>query len=494
MNVKPSKLWSSLALIIALVFVSGIGGCQPKCPKPSENIPGTEDFRPDCPFEETQATTTGPRALDVYVLHDNTDAFREQIQAFQSQNPGLQVRVKKFVNPAEYKDLVIGEIADGEGPDVFMIHNTWMPEFQKKVLPLPLNQPIVMNADLFRQTFFAAAADDLIIDEQIYGMPLSVDNLAVYYNKQVFRDLLATTDHPADLWEGIQEQVFNLTKRDNSPERFALAGIAMGRADNISSAVDILYALMLQYGVQLYDDKQESAIFANPQGSATESPGIQAFTLFTSFALPSYKNYSWNDTITGFAPAEKEVNPFIRGKVAMILGYPYLYQQIVTGIQNAQKAGTQHIALEDVGVAPFPQLVTAQEATRRDTLASYFPLVVARTSDMPTEAWSFIQYLTSADALQTYHAKTNRPTSRKDMVQQQSTEPIFGTFAYQASFAKSYKIFDDEAYRKVFTDAIQEVVRNVASPREALTTAQNKITCLLRKQKGISGSDVDCGI
>ncbi|MBN1258920.1 extracellular solute-binding protein [Candidatus Peregrinibacteria bacterium] len=488
-----TKFFKTL-LILAIAFLAPavLSGCKAKCPKPTENIPGTSTFRADCPYEEA-AAGSGQKELNFYFVHDNTDDFKEQIQAFQSKNQGVVIRTKKFDNLQEYEDAIINEIAQGEGPDVFMVHNTWLPKHYKKLLPLPANQPIIMSADLFRQTFFQAATDDLIIDEKVYGMPMSIDNLAVFYNKAYFRDLL-TADRPSDLWEGIKEQVATLTKRNNSPERFALAGMAMGRADNISSAIDILYALMLEYGVGFYDEKEEKAIFADGGAVGQEAPGVSALTLFTSFALSTYKHSSWNDTITGYAPEEKEINPFVRGKVAMVIGYPYLYSAIQQGIENQQRSGSQHIDLKDVGVAPFPQLVSGTEATKRDTYASYFPLVVARTTKYPQEAWSFVQFMTSADALQTYYKKTHRPTSRRDMIDEQQTDPIFGAFAYQASFAKSFKVFDATAYNKIFSDAIQQVVMNMATPEEALKQAQDKITCVIRKQKGLAGSETDCGI
>ncbi|MBN2096112.1 extracellular solute-binding protein [Candidatus Peregrinibacteria bacterium] len=495
LQTKTSKIISVFLLVIAPLT---LGGCfKTKCPKPADNIPGTSEFRDDCPYEDPNAAPTGTRELDFYFVYDNTDAFREQIQAYQSQNPGLIIRMKKFVDLAEYEDLVINEIAEGDGPDVFMVHNSWMLKHWKKLLPQPLDLPIVITPDVFRQTFFQAAADDLIINEEVYGMPLSVDNLAIYYNKAYFRDLLATTDQPGALWEDIRDQVFQLTKQNNSPERFALAGFGIGRGDNVARAVDMLYTLFLQYGVDFYNDTGEAATFANQQGArsgAVDFPGVEALEFYTSFGLPTYKNYSWNENITGFAPDEKEINPFVRGKVAMIVGYPYLYDTLVQAIQNQQKAGGDHIDADDIGVAPMPQLVTPTETTRRDTLASYFPLAVARTTDNPKDAWGLVQYLTTADSLQTYHKKTNHPTSRKDMVQEQQTEPIFGVFAYQAPFAKSFKIYDADAYYKAFTDAIQKVVTNVMTPKEALTEAQTKITCVIKKQKKLVGGEVDCGI
>ncbi len=490
MKTKASKI-IVLALVLLVPFF--LGGCKKKCPKPVDNVPGTSTFRPDCPFEALDATKLGTRTLDLYVVYDDTDAFREQVQAFQSRNPGIAVRVKKFDDLADYETTVINEIAEGEGPDVFMVQNRWIPEHLKKLLPMPADLPQVMTPDVFRQTFFQAAADDLIVDNQIYGMPMSMDNLAVYYNKAIFRDQLATTDQPGALWEDIKEQSFQLTKRNNSPERFALAGIALGRADNISSAVDIFYTLMLQYGVKWYDEAGERAIFADSQGTgAVPNPGAAALSLYTSFALPAFKHYSWNDTITGFAPADKEVGPFVRGKVAMIIGYPYLYNAIAQGIQDQQKLGQPHMDEKDIGIAPLPQLTSSQETPRRDTLASYFPLAVARTSDMPKEAWSLVQYLTTAEALQTYHKVTHRPTSRKDMVTQQQTEPLFGVFAYQAPFAKSVAVFDAEGYMQAFSDAITSVVRNLMTPDDALKAAQVRVTCLVRRAKGLVGAETDC--
>lgn len=495
MNTKTfSKITVLLLVLFAPLFFAG---CQKKCPRPSKNIPGTSEYREDCPYEEEFSASKGPTQLDFYYVFDNTDAFQEQIQAFQSQNTGIKIRTKKFVNLEEYEDLIINEIAEGEGPDVFMVHNSWMLKHWKKLLPQPLDLPVVIPPDLFRQTFFQAASDDLIIDEQVFGMPMSMDNLAIYYNKAYFRDLLATSDNPGFTWEDIKEQVFQLTKQNNSPERFALSGMGIGRSDNVSIAVDLLYAMMLQYGTEFYDDKGENATFAKKasKGSAAvDNPGVAALELYTSFGLPTYKNYSWNDVITGFEPDLKEIHPFIRGKTAMIVGYPYLYDVLVQEIENQQKSGGSHIDVKDIDVAPMPQLLSPREGTQRDTLASYFPLVVARTTDMPKEAWSFIQYMTTADALQTYHKKTNHPTSRKDLVSEQSTEPIFGVFAAQAPFAKSFKIFDAKAYHKVFTDAIQAVIDNTSSPKQALEEAADKISCVIKKQRKISDSSVDCGI
>ncbi|MBI5422175.1 hypothetical protein HZA44_03500, partial [Candidatus Peregrinibacteria bacterium] len=108
--------------------------------------------------------------------------------------------------------------------------------------------------------------------------------------------------------------------------------------------------------------------------------------------------------------------------------------------------------------------------------------------------WMLVQFLTNADSQQTYHKITKHPTSRMDLVSEQQTEPLFGVFAYQAPFAKSIKIYDADAYNKVFADAIQKVVNNTATARDALVEAQDKITCVVKKAKKLISGDQDCGI
>ena len=138
-------------VLVGLIAIMPVflGGCKKKCPKPEDNIPGTSVFRQECAFEDVGGSQTGLKELDFYFVYDNTDAFKEQIQAFQSKNQGLVVRTKKFVDLNEYEDAVIGGIAEGEGPDVFMIPNAWVTKHWKKFMPMPLDLPIVMTPELF---------------------------------------------------------------------------------------------------------------------------------------------------------------------------------------------------------------------------------------------------------------------------------------------------------------------------------------------------------
>jgi len=446
---------------------------------------------------DTKKITNEPINLVFYSLFDNTDAFKGQIQAFQSKYPNIKIRYEKFTNPQEYEDLIVNEIAEGQGPDIFAIHNGWITKHQGKLASMPLDLSVPMNPAKFQETFFDVAAKDLIIENKIYGLPLSIDTLALFYNKEYFISAVPGANSPANTWEKIKKQVIALTKQDNSRERFNVAGIAMGRSDNISRAIDILYLLMLQFETNFYNEEGTQSIIADKQGTIEGTgqayfPGIHALELFSSFGLPSYNHYSWNDLITGENPENKEIGAFARGKVAMIFGYSYLYEELQREINTLEKLGKTHIKLTDIQIKEVPQLLDPKLTNKRFAFASYFPLVVSKNSKHQRAAWEFIQYLSSKESLQTYFEKTHNPTSRLDMQAEQALDPIYGAFSRQANYARSYKIIDHEFYNTIITQAISDVISTI-TPKKALFNAQQKINCLLYKKAGVEQyRGIDC--
>lgn len=479
-------LRTSLTIILIASFLVILTGCRTKG---EQSLEQTEN-------QNTEIL----KEIVFWNLYDNSDALKGQIQAFESLHPGVRITYKKFVNIEEYWNTILNELAEGEGPDIFAVNNNWIAKHHKKFHPMPDGGlDIPMNAEIFRQTFFNVAGEDLIVDNQVLGIPLSIDTLALYYNKQLFVDNITNSDEPAKTWDEIKEQVYTLTKQDKSPERFFVSGIAMGRSDNIIRSSDILYLLFLQHGTKIYDDLQTKSILATQQGVAEGTgkpyyPGESALELFSSFAIPSYKNYAWNEFITGMAPVEKEINPFVRGKVGMIFGYSFLYNQLVDAIQGQVKTGGKHIQTADIGIAPIPQLYNFQETGKQDAYANYFPLVISRNTKYPQEAWNFLLYISSQDSLQTYHEKTHKPTSRKDMVDAQSTEPLWGVFARQAAYSKSLQLYDLDKFNQYLGEAIESVVKNKKTIREALQLAEKKINCVLDKTKANANQDVDCDL
>ena len=418
---------------------------------------------PGCIRTKFGSNNTGPqeeKIITFYGLFDSESIYQPIIQDYESDNRYTNVVYKKFTDPDDYLDLIINELAEGEGPDIFMMHNTWFPKHYKKLTPAP---ETVVNPEVFNALFVDIASDELIIPDesgvqQVWGLPLYVDTLALYYNDEHIEEALPSQGRPSDTWAGIANDVVQLNREDQSFSRFERAGIALGRHDNILRAFDILLAIMLQYKVDFYNDDLTNAIF----GSDTNA--MAALELFASFGLPSQKNYSWNQYLADAESAEKELTTFASGQVSMMLGYSYAYEEIINEIQDLEGSGEDAIDLSDIKIQEIPQVYDPDTtAETREAYASYFVPVVSRTTENSDIAWDFLGHLVKSENLSYYNETTHRPSALRSLIEEQMQDPIYGAFAAQVGYAESFPMADPEKYEEYFLNAIEQILDTARS-------------------------------
>ncbi|PIR54814.1 hypothetical protein COU74_03645 [Candidatus Peregrinibacteria bacterium CG10_big_fil_rev_8_21_14_0_10_36_19] len=450
----------SFLLLLALVFTIALTGCRRKTPPEAQkNYAGIE--------------------LTYYKFLEDTDVMQPFINDYIAKHPGLKINYRKFSDFDEYQRVLLNEMAEGEGPDLFSVPNTWFASNYKKISPLPLE---VGNPEAFSATFVDVAAKDLVRPDgegvkRIYGLPMTVDNLALYYNKSHFEDSLPQTGKPSNTWEGIKEDVKELSKFNDEYGVFERSGIALGRGDSISRSLDAIFAMMLQSGTQFYDSQLKMATFANRKA---DFPAFEALKLYTSFSDERVDNFSFNDEVVEGIDG-KEVEAFARGDVSMILGYSYTNDQILNYINLLNSRGVAAIKKSDMKVALLPQLYDPQiSSNKRVTYANYFAETVSRNSDNPDIAWDFLLELTSKENLTKYFNKTHKPTSRRDMINDQVLDPEFGVFAAQVGFAESFPVFDYDLYKKLFLRLADNFSENGSTLNE-LVKAQEEVNKLIPK-------------
>lgn len=434
--------------------------------------------------------------LTYYKMFDDEDVIKPVIAEFEKTHPGLRINYRMFNDFREYQALILNEMAEGRGPDIFSMQNTWFQSNYRKLNPMP---EALGNTNAFASVFVDVAYQDLVRPDddgvlQVYAVPMTVDTLALYYNKGHFEDRIPASGRPSTTWEGIKEDILLLNKTDNSFGRLEVAGIALGRSDNISRAVDILYLLFLQYGVEFYNENISQAIFAGQQGGATRYPAIEALDLFTSFADESQKHYSWNEFMVDDDSEAEEVEAFARGKVSMIVGYSYTYDDIVNEIALLKNLGATTIDEGDIRIAAIPQVFDPAVSTqKRVTYASYFAETISRNSAHPDLAWDFLLELTKKTNLEYYFDKLHKPTSRRDMIDDQKSHPIYGVFASQIGFAESFPIMDYYAYKSIFENVITKANISGSGNRTDLVGAQDLITDMLPEEGVIVPPKEDAG-
>src|SRR3989344_4437531 len=220
---------------------------------------------------------------------EDTENVEDLIDEYQKKHPNVTINyVKKDV--AEYEADLINTIASGNSPDIFTIHNDWLPKHVDKLAAMPES---LMTEKQYRDAFVDVASADFIKDGKIYALPMAMDLLVLYYNK----DMLASQNivNPPTTWKELMDMTEKLTQ-ESKPGTFSKSAVALGTVNNVNRAVDILTLLMLQNGTQFYSSDFATAQFDQPINDSRGSfyPGSQALTFYTQFADPSRTVYTWN--------------------------------------------------------------------------------------------------------------------------------------------------------------------------------------------------------
>ena len=80
--------------------------------------------------------------LTYYKLFDNSDVIEPLIQEYMALFPNVRVNYKQFTDTEEYYDLILNELAEGEGPDIFSVPNTWFLKNYKKEKSMFILPPV----------------------------------------------------------------------------------------------------------------------------------------------------------------------------------------------------------------------------------------------------------------------------------------------------------------------------------------------------------------
>lgn len=430
--------------------------------------------------------------LEVWGVFDDSNTYDSALSEYRKVN-GNHVGNIAYRKMSEdtYRDDLIRAFAEGKGPDIFMIRNSWLPLFANLIAPAPEYQT---NEKEFRDTFVDVAADDSIVDGKIYAAPLSVDSLALYYNKDIF-DAAGITSPPST-WDDLLLDAKLLSIVDPYGN-ITQSGVALGTAKNINRSTDILLALALQRGSEVQPEK-----FGNAVRISDESMS-KSLDFYSRFAAIGSEYYAWNPR------QHYSIDAFYEGTLGMMINYSW----------HADTIRKKNAKL-DFAVAPLPQVSGAKPSN----LANYWTFVVAKNKQEPSvsgdqkpsfpagrynllrthESWQFLHYLAfphpsgsitlrnplsptlsavvavKDDPAASYLEKAKKPSARRDLVEKQKNDQWLAPFSYGNLIAKSWRPGDIEKAEGILAEAIESVNRGENTSQSALQTAESQIKLLSR--------------
>lgn len=389
--------------------------------------------------------------LTYWGLWEDKEVFTPLIDAYQKSNPNVKIDYQKM-DPQDYRDKLLARSKNGQGPDIFRFHNTWLPEIQELAAPLPST---IMSNSEFEKTFYKIHQKDLKVDTYYYGLPLEIDGLVLIYNDNLLKQAGIQTA-PAT-WDDITNTVSKLTVKNKSGQLIT-SGIALGTTSNVEHFSDIFGLMLMQNGgnIQKLD--------------APEAAG----------ALEIYRKFSeapqgfWDDTMPDSTTA------FIQEKVAMIIAPTWTIVNI--------KAANPDISIK---VVPVPSVPGATPVS----IANYWVEGVSRYSKNQLEAWKFLKFLVQKDNLTKLYEIESRlrpfgePYSRVDLAPLLIQNDYTGAVIKQADNYVSIPVIK-RTYDNGLNDEIIQYIENAinatiqgVSYEEALKTASEGVNQVFTKYK-----------
>jgi multiple sugar transport system substrate-binding protein len=452
-------------LLLATLIVSG-QGC------------GTPNAAP--------AGSSKPVELTYWRVLDDSDSFDQIIQGYRALHPNVTINYRKL-RLEEYERELLNALAEDRGPDLVSLHNTWIRSYQAKLLPAPSSVklafreiqglskaqvwvektlPMITPAQVKTQFVDQVGRDVVIkgpsadpkagIVDQLWGLPMALDTMVLYYNKDVLNASGIPT--PAQDWAEFQDHVKRMTRYDQGKLVKPAAGIGTSR--NVERSFDILSLLMMQNGAIMTDANGLPTFQRMPPNLDREiTPSVEALIFYTDYANPAKEVFTWDDA------QPNSYDAFIAGKTGYFFGYAYHLSRI-----RAQAPKL------NFGTAAIPQIDPAAKVN----YANYWVESVSKKTEHPDLAWDFLQFAANAERAKTYLAKTGKPTALRSLVNEQLTDADLGVFASQVLTARSwYQGINVAASEAAFNEMIDSTLQG-AEPERAINLAAQTISQTVR--------------
>ncbi len=436
---------------------------------------------------ETQAAAR-PVTLRLWAVVDDFDIYQDAVNAFRRDHPNVSIDYRRL-RVEEYESELLNALAEDRGPDIFLIHNTWTNKYATKIVPMPrttqtayritvqglkaettweLRTEPTISLMQFKDSFADAISYDLLRNVNIapegqpgnfqdrpMGVPIGLDTLALYYNKDILN--AAGIPTPPENWTQFADQVRKITRLD-AQGNILQSAASIGTAYNVERSIDILTALMLQNGAEMATADGAPSFHRMPvalSNSREEPPSYQATTFYTDFANPQKDVYTWNSN----QPAS--LDAFVQGRTGFFFGYSYHYDTIRA---RAPKL--------NLGLSKLPQI----EGNPAKNVANYWYWAVSKKSKNQDVSWRFLNSLTNADTAKKILENAHRPAARKSLLSGQLEDERIGVFASQVLTAVSwYKGKDPQAMESAMEQLIDDVVTGLRDVERAVIFAANQV-------------------
>lgn len=341
-----------------------------------------------------------------------------------------------------FETELVNAIAEGTPPDAIILAHDDLVKLRSKLQPIPYEA-------ISRRTFkdnYIDGAEIFAREDAIYAVPLLVDPLLMYWN----RDLFAKAGYPLPpkTWDIMADVVKVLTLRDTT-RNILQSTVAFGEYRNVQNAKEVLLMLLMQTGSRLVEEGDGRYFVAldEPVVEDSRKPFNATLQFFIEFSNSNSPLYSWNRSIAN------DLNAFLGEDLALYFGFGSEYPKIREQNPNfnfdttAVPQGSGANILRDYG--------------------RFYGLSLIKSSKNQQGAYQAILKLASEEPSVAIATGLNMAPVGRNAIAAGSADAYRQTIYNQALISRGWLDPDADASDTIF----QTMVEDVVSSRQKVTSA-----------------------
>ena len=363
----------ALLFVLSFVLVACGGNGEEECTNRADE--GQEYY-----FDQDQTET-----VTITLWLDNEDYANAIISEFEEQNPGIRVRFNEVgsVDVRQQLELYSGSTAAG---DVVMFPHDHIGAALQSNLLYPIEGSFA--DDIQMRMILSGVETATYVDEDsgestLYGVPLSGESVALFYNRTLLEELTGSPEPEAGMtFEDIMAQYYEY--QTILEEDYGNLMIAL----DVGNAYD-MHFLATAFGYQLFgpDGLDSDAVNLNSQEM------IDALTFMVEELKPALAGYN-----SGDLDGESNRTLFEEGNLPYIVDGPWSIQRYVD-------------ADLDFGVMQLPTLNGVQPQTFSGVQMG----AVYSGTQHPDAAFALLEFMASDRGLEIMYETTNRLPALEDV-------------------------------------------------------------------------------
>ncbi len=374
-------------------------------------------------------------------------AMKAMVAQFNAGHPKIHVTAQFYGNSDYALQKVLAAIAGGKPPDIAYLYGSWAANIAQSPKTLVLNDMIKADPSFHWSDFWPSEQKVATVNGKIVGIPALVDNLALVYNKKLFRQAGIPFPTASWTWQDLRSAAARLT--DASKKQFGWAYVNDGSEDTVWR----FEALLWQAGGEVLSSDGKHAAFDSPAG-------VQALTLLQQMAAQDHSVYldSGNDLYASL---------FNGGHIGMLFTGPWDLSQFPN---------------VDFGVQILPGDLNHQTISGPDNWVLF-----NNGSARSKAAFTFISWFTSAQQSLEWSTKTGDLPIRQSVLKLPGYQQYINKYPGDATFVKNLSNALQvrpvtPLYPKISTalgQAVQAVLLGKAQPQQALQQAAAQVNSIL---------------